>query len=255
MIHIFRIQEESDVNDGKFSRRQTLRVGLMAAAAAATLGLAACGGGEEGEDDPQVRFVNATVDFSPADFWVDGRRGPTNVQAGGGFTGYGFVRDGTRPIGVGPAGQNAELTVNRSFAEESFTTAIALMGTGGNEEFRFLDENNDLPPTSNVRLRVLNATTASGYDVYVQSIVPAAGNAFIPAQGYNSLSAFSNFPSGSRRVYITNQGSTTVIFRSSEFNFPSRTVGTLVIVPNGAGIAVVALQEQGNGARLTHQAP
>ena len=254
MIHIFIFQEEPNVNEGKFSRRGVLRAGLLAVTATGTLGLAGCGGGEDGMDDPQLRFVNATVDFSPADFWVDNRRGPT-VQAGGGFTNYGLVRDGMRPIGVGPSGQNAQVTISRNFAKESFTTAVALMGASGNEEFRFLDEDNALPPGGSVKLRVLNATSATGYDIYVQSVVPATGNTHIVAAGYNNLTEFTNFASGTRRVYITNRNSLAVIFRSAEFTFPSRTVGTLVIVPNGSGIAVVALQEQGNGARLTHQAP
>lgn len=241
------------MDGGRVSRRLALRFGWAAAVIAGAWGLTGCGGGEEGIDDPQLRFVNATVDFLSADFWVDGVRGPTNVQSGGGFTGYGFVRDGSRPIGVGPAGQGATLTVNRSFADGTFTTVLALMGVGGNEELRFLDENNSLAPSSSVRLRVLNATSASGYDVYVQSIVPSGSDTRIAAQGYNTLSDFTNFPSGMRRVYITNRNSTTVIFRSREFNFPSRTVGTLAIVPQGAGIAVVALQEQGSAAQLTHQ--
>jgi ABC-type glycerol-3-phosphate transport system substrate-binding protein len=257
MIHIFRFQEEPDVNDGKFSRRQALRVGLMAAAAAATLGLAACGGGEEGEDDPQVRFVNATVDFANATFWVNGSSfpGTRNIPNGGGFTSYDFVSAGSRQIGVGPVNQSASLTVARNFAKETSTTAIAMMGTGSDEEFLFLEENGTAPSTGQVRLRVLNATTNTGYDVYVQSTAPASGNSPMVVGGYGNLTNFTDRASGSLRVYVTNRNNLTVIFQSNPVTFTSRSVGTLAIVPFGSGFNVVALEERGNAVRLTNQLP
>lgn len=254
IIHIFNFKDDVTMNAGRISRRQALRLGTAALVVGAGSGLAGCGGGQEGQDAPQLRFVNATVDYSPADFWVDGLRGPTNVSSGGGFTGYGFVREGSRPVGVGPSGGAATVTVQRSFATGSFTTALALMGSGGNEELRFLDENHSAAPAGSVRLRVLNATSTNGYDVYVQSGAPSSSDTPLVAQGYNSLSDFTDLPSGWRRVYITERNRPSVIFRSQEFNFPGRTVGSLVIVPVGASLAVVALQEQGVAARLTHHA-
>ncbi len=243
------------MKDQKLSRRHALKLGLLAAAG--TAGLAGCGGGDEVEDAPQLRFVNATVDFPSATFWLNGSNfpGTRNIPNGGGFTSFDFVSTGTRQIGVGPVNQPAALSVSRNFAERSSTTAIAMIGTGGNEEFRFLEENGSAPNTGQVRLRVLNATTSTGYDVYVQSTAPTSGSTPMVVGGYGELTSFTDRASGGLRIYVTGRNSLVVVFQSIPVTFTSRSVGTLAIVPFGSGFNVVALEERGNALRLTNQLP
>lgn len=245
------------MDGGRVSRRLALRLGWAAMVIAGAWGLTGCGGGEEGLEAPIIRFVNATVDFAPADFRVDGIVGPAGVPAGGGVTVYGTVREGTRSIGVGPAGQAAALTQNFTFAKGSSATVLALAGASGNEELHVLDEREPRAGSGRFKLRVLNATNVSGFDVYVQTNPPSLGGGHPPIRvsGYKTLTPFNDLPSGTWRIYVTRPGDTDVLFRSREVSFGSSTVGTVAIVPvpGSTNFNLVALPEGSDAQRLSHQ--
>ena len=243
------------MNEGKFSRRGVLRAGLLAVAVASSLGLAGCGGGEDSVPDPRLRFVNATINFDPAAFWVDGVLGVSNVAAGGTVVDYRWLFAGTRALAFGPSGGSAAVTTNHNFALDTYTTALALNGATGAGQFHILTENNPAAPSGQAKIRVLNATNAAGYNVYIQTNPPTGSDTPISVAGYNTLTEFVTFTSGSRRIYITSTNNTTPIFRSRDIPFNGTSVGTLAIVPNGNGgaINVVALPEQAPGERLANQ--
>jgi hypothetical protein len=253
MIHIFRFQEEPDVNDGKFSRRQALRVGLMAAAAAGTLGLAACGGGTE-TDVSTLRFANASPDT--LNFRIDGASAFVGLNPYGAVSTYNDLTTGPASFASRASSGTVDLaTATTTLVKDRFYTVLAY-GTIGQPRLRVIEEINDRP-TAGIRVRIFNAVPGSvGLNVY---FTPASASTLPPTPTFTvgaydaALGDFGELAELNHRIRITAAGSTAVLYDSgtSAVGFGSRAVVTLVALPSNSGsnLNLSALPERSSSGR------
>jgi hypothetical protein len=253
MIHIFRFQEEPDVNDGKFSRRQALRVGLMAAAVAATLGLAACGGGDQ-TDVSTLRFANASPDT--LNFRIDGASAYVGLNPYGAVTTYNDLTTGSATFASRASSGTVDLaTATATLVKDRFYSVLAY-GTLGQARLRVFEETNDRP-SAGIRVRVFHAAPGVGsLNVYFTpastTTLPATPTFTIAT--YETLSSLADLAELSHRIRITPSNNTsTVLYDSGNVavGFGSRAVATLVVLPSNSGsfLNLSALPERSSSGR------
>jgi hypothetical protein len=253
MIHIFRFQEDPDVKHGKCSRRQALRVGLMAAAAG-TLGLTACGGGTQTEVST-LRFANASPDT--LNFRIDGASAFVGLSPYGAVSTYNVLTTGPASFASrAPSGTTDLATATHTLVKDRFYTVLAY-GTLGQPRLRVFEEINDRP-AAGIRVRFFNAVPGStGLDVYFTptsaSTLPATPSFSVGAYDV-AVGDFHELAELNHRIRVTAAGSRTVLYDSgstSAVAFASRAVVTLVVLPSNSGsfLNLSALPERSSAGR------
>lgn len=241
------------MNKGKLSRRSALRLGLIAAAAAGTLGLAACGGGTE-TDVSTLRFANASPDT--LNFRIDGASAFVGLNPYGAVTTYNDLTTGPASFASRAQSGTTDLaTATATLVKDRFYTVLAY-GTLGQPRMRVFEEINDRP-TAGIRVRIFNAVPGStGLNVY---FTPASTSTLPPTPtftvgAYEVLVDFRELAELNHRIRITAAGnSSTVLYDSgsSAVGFGSRAVVTLVALPSNTGsfLNLAALPERSSAGR------
>jgi len=135
-------------------RRRALLVSIAGVCGTGS-GLALTGCGGASSDSAALRFVNGTVDYASADFWVDGSRVFSGLANGGGATGYSSEDSGALQVSLHPAGSStAKLTASHDFAADSNTTVLAYGSLATSLTFRYFDESNAAAASGDFKVRV-----------------------------------------------------------------------------------------------------
>lgn len=241
------------MNEGKFSRRGALRVGLLAAAAAGILGLAGCGGGTE-TDVSTLRFANASPDT--LNFRIDGASAFVGLNPYGAVTTYNDLTTGPASFASRAQSGTTDLaTATATLVKDRFYTVLAY-GTLGQPRMRVFEEINDRP-AAGIRVRFFNAVPGStGLNVY---FTPASASTLPPTPTFTvgaydvAVGDFRELAELNHRIRVTAAGSSAVLYDSgtSSVGFGSRAVVTLVVLPSNSGsfLNLAALPERSSAGR------
>jgi len=218
--------------------RRSLLITLASLSGIGGAALAGCGGGQD--DQTSVRFVNGTVDYATADFYVGDKLVYASLANGGAATGYGSEDSGTLQVALHPAGSSsATLTASHAFAKDGATSVLAYGSLATSLSFRFLDESNAAAASGTFNVRVLQASPSLGaLDVYLTNTSSLSGLApTLSVSAYGELSSFVTLNSGSYRVRITRSGDQSAVLfdYTASLSVGSTTVLTLAIVPRSSG--------------------
>lgn len=202
------------------------------------LALAGCGGNSS--DTASLRFVNGTVDYATADFWVGDNRVFAGLANGGSATGYGEEESGTLQVSLHSAGSSsAKLTASHDFDTDSRSTVLAYGSLATSLTFRFLAESNAAASSGTFKVRVFQGSPSlAAVDVYITNTSSLSGlSPTLSASAYGELSGFTSIDSGTYRVRITRNGDQgTVLFDyTAGLTVGGTTVLTLAIVPRSGG--------------------
>lgn len=219
------------------------------AAMGSALPLAACGGGTE--DQAALRFVNATVDYATADFWVGSETAISGLANGGTASGYGSEDSGTLQVALHAAGSSsAVFSASRDFAADSYTSVIAYGSLATSLTFRFLDESNAAAASGSFYVRAFHAAPSLGaLDVYITNTSSLGGlSPTLSVSTSGELSSFVTLTAGTYRIRITKTGdqSSVLYDYTAGLTVSGTTVLTLAIVPRSSGSLpnIAALPEQ-----------
>jgi len=222
------------------------------------LALTACGGGSS--DAATLRFVNGTVDYATADFWVGDERVVSSLANGGSATGYGDQDSGTLQIEPRAAGSStAKLSASHAFATDSRTTVLAYGSLATSLTFRYFDESNAAAPSGSFRVRIFQGSPSlSALDVYFTNSSSLSGlSPTLSVSAYAELSSFVSLDSGTYRVRITRSGDQgSVLFDyTAGLTVGGTTVLTLAIVPRSSGSLpnIAALPEAAGALVLANE--
>jgi hypothetical protein len=229
----------------------------MLGAAGAGLLLPGCGGAAT--DQASVRFTNATMDFSSADFALAGSQAATSIANGGTTTGWVTLDSGTSQVSLSTAGSStASLSESHAFAASSWTSVVAYGALSQGVKLRYFDESDAVPTSGSVNVRVFQGSPLLGsLDLYVSnesSLTGLAPTAVV--SGYEALSAFVTLVAGTYRLRITASGNQANVL----YDLPtgvalgSKEVITLVVAARASGSLpnVAALSEQLDSALLAN---
>lgn len=252
---------ESPIHAPSLSSPQR-RVFLTRLASVAALGsslpLVACGGGSE--DQAAIRFVNATVDYATADFWVGDETAIAGLANGGASSGYGSEDSGTLQVSLHAAGSSSAVySASRDFATDSSTSVIAYGSLATSLTFRFLDESNAAAASGTFNVRALHvAPSLGGLDIYITNTSSLSGlSPTLSVSAYGELSSFVNLGSGTYRVRITKTGDqSSVLFDyTAGLTIGGATVLTLAIAPRSSGSLpnIAALPEKSSPLVLVNE--
>lgn len=220
-------------------RRQVIGSLLGLAGAGSLLSLAGCGGADAA-DNTYLRFVNATVDFSSADFWVDGSRAITALGNGGAVSGYYAKGSGSTQMELHAAGSStSRLTETRALAKDLYTSVLAYGTLASGLKFKYVEESNGTSASGTTRLRLLQASpTLTGLDLYVTNTSSLTDlTPTLTVASYGDLSAFVTLTAGTYRLRITASGDkSNVLFDyTAGANLFSQSTITLAVVPRATG--------------------
>ncbi|MCW7539521.1 DUF4397 domain-containing protein [Aquabacterium sp. A7-Y] len=247
--------------------RRALTLSPLALAAGGSLALSACGGGggdagDNGDsDDPRLRFVNASSEYTTLKVFLnrDSRPVIPALANGGATTGYDWLSRGTHSVRMTSSDPEGEITGSKDFAERTYTTALAYGPRGLNGRLLFIDENEDGPGSLQTKLRVVHVSTLNGnLDVYVtRSDLTSLTNEtpLLSNVRYGDLSAFATRSSGSVALHLTAAGSKTELLYRAVFTAPSNSVITLALLPRNGELNVTALPQRQNGNPIDNQLP
>jgi hypothetical protein len=216
------------------------------------LALAGCGGNSA--DTAKLRFVNGTVDYATADFWVGGDRVVSALANGGTATGYGEEESGTLQVSLHPTGSSsAKLTASHDFDTDSHTTVLAYGSLATSLTFKYLAESNAAASGSAFKVRVFQGSPSlAALDVYITNTSNLSGlSPTLSANGYGELTGFTSLDSGTYRVRVTSSGDQgNVLFDyTSGLSVGGTTVLTLAVVPrSGGSLPNIAALPEGSAA-------
>ena len=237
--------------------RRTWLASALGLAGGSVLTLSGCGGASS--SSAALRFVNATADYSTADFWALGDKLSSALANGGMPSGWFTVDADDGQVELHAAGSStAKLSETHSFAEDSYTSAIAYGALSGSVKFKYLDESNAHPSSGSVKVRVFQAASSlSAMDVYISNTSSLSGlSPTFEISAYEALSSFVTLDSGAYRIRITASGdkSTVLYDYTTQVSLSSQAVVTLVVVPRSSGSLpnICALAEQGGSALLAN---
>ena len=242
------------------STRRALTLSALGLAGAALTG---CGGStDDTEEAPNLRFVNGTLEYTSMNVSLDGSAQPvlSGLGNGGEISAIRTVTEGVHTVRMASTNPVGEVSGTKDFDIDTYTTALAYGPQTA--KLLFIDENSDDAPAGRTRLRVFQAASNAGaLDVYLTGtnvtdlnpLNPNVENLAYDSQ--TSMNAPVTLDSGTYRIHLTATDSKTVIYRSANLTLPSRSVVTLVIVPDDGELTVVALPERRNGNQLTNQLP
>lgn len=220
-------------------RRELLGSVLGLAGAGGLLSLAGCGGGDVNEDT-YLRFVNATVDYSSADFWVDGSRAIAALANGGAVSGFYTKDSGSTQVELHAAGSStSRLTETRSLTKDLYTSVLSYGSLATGLKFKFIEESNGTTAGSSTRLRLFQASpTLTALDLYVTNTSSLTDlSPALTVAAYGELSSFITLASGVYRLRITASGDkSNVLFDYTVgANLFSQSTITLAVVPRATG--------------------
>lgn len=227
----------------------------IALLAAAALGLAACGAGND-RTKAKFRLVNASS-YTALDLRVeDGLRQ--------GAVGYGRTAD---YIDVAPAEADTAITVAGSatsllaftplLEKDRYFTVLAYGGEGALKQL-LLPDNTQEPASGRALLRVVNAAPDVGLlDIYITATADPLASA-VPLQAGAAVGVVSSWitvNSGTWRLRVTaGSNKQDVRIDLPALTLPSRDVSTLVLTPGRGGVLVNALMLAQQGPITAHAA-
>lgn len=238
------------------TRRRVLVSALGLAGASSTLALTGCGGlGSEAH----LRFVNATVDYTQADFYAGSTRLSASLANGGTISSwYSVEADSTQVSLYAAGGSSAKLSETRTLDEDTYTTLLAYGSLANSLKFKFFAESNSSADSSKTKVRVFHACESlNGLDLYISNASSLSGlSPTTTVTEYGDISDFVSVASGLYRVRLTSKDDqSNVLFDfTSQITLGSTSVVTLIVVPRSSGSYpnVSALQEQGGYALLAN---
>ncbi|HKX39679.1 MAG TPA: DUF4397 domain-containing protein [Burkholderiaceae bacterium] len=203
------------------------------------LALSGCGGSSS-TDTATLRFVNGTVDYATADFWVDSDLVYSGLANGGAATGYGSQDSGTLQVSLHPAGSStAKLTASHDFATDSRTTVLAYGSLATSLTFKYFDESNAAASSGSFKVRIFQGSPSLGaLDVYITNTSSLSGlSPTLSVSAYAELSSFVSLDSGTYRIRITSSGDQSAVLfdYTAGLTVSSTMVLTLAIVPRSSG--------------------
>ena len=232
------------------------------------LGLGGCGAAsDDSSGSAYLRVMNATQDYSTADFWVGSSKRFSAVANGGTATGYALVGTGDVQLSLHASGSStAKLSDTRTYDDASYTSMVALGSLAEGMSFKGWSESTTQPSSGQVKLRVLHASAMlSAVDVYLttcssSSCTDISLTSLTPQFTLDSLGTLSDFltlESLSWRIRITPKStpSTVLYDLSTGVDFASRSVITLVMVPRTTGSSlpeIMALPEKASAVALAN---
>jgi hypothetical protein len=238
------------------TRRRVLVSALGLAGASSTLALTGCGGlGSEAH----LRFINATVDYTQADFYAGSTRLSASLANGGTISSwYSVEADSTQVSLYAAGGSSAKLSETRTLDEDSYTTLLAYGSLANSLKFKFFAESNSSADSGKTKVRLFHAAeNLGGLDLYITNTSSLSGlspTATVSALG--ELSDFVSVTAGIYRVRLTSKGdSSNVLFDfTNQISLGGTAVVTLVVVPRSSGSYpnISALLEQGDSALLSN---
>lgn len=238
------------------TRRSVLASALGLMGAGSALALTGCGGLTS---EAQVRFVNATVDYTQADFYAAGERVVSSLSNGGAISAWSAVEaDSTQIALYAAGGSSAKLTETRAFDEDTYTSVLAYGALATSLKFKFFAESTSSADSSKTKVRVFHACESlDGLDLYLTNSSSLSGlSPTATVTEYGDISDFVSVSSGLYRVRLTSKDDQSkVLFDfTSQISLGSTAVVTLIVVPRSSGSYpnVSALQEQGSYALLAN---
>lgn len=250
-------QPASVASHHALGRRQLMVSALGLMGGSSLLALAGCGGALGSEAN--VRFINATVDDTQADFYLSGSQEVSKLANGGAITSWRTMdAESTQFALYNGGGSSAQLTETRTLDEDSYTSVLAYGSLANSLKFRFFAETNSSADSGSVKLRLFQAAeNLTGLDLYVTNTTSLSGlSPTATVSAYGELSDFATLTSGTYRIRITskNDQSNVVFDYATQVNLSSTSVHTLVVVPRASGSYpnVSALQEKGDSALLAN---
>ena len=238
------------------TRRSVLASALGLVGAGSALALTGCGGlGSEA----QLRFINATVDYTQADFYAAGERVVSLLSNGGNISAwYAVEADSTQIALYAAGGSSANLTETRTLEEDTYTSLLAYGSLANSLKFKFFAESNSSADSGYTKVRVFPACESlHGLDLYLSNASSLSGlSPTTTVTEYGDISDFVSVSSGLYRVRLTSKDDqSNVLFDfTSQITLGSTSVVTLIVVPRSSGSYpnISALQEQGGYALLTN---
>jgi hypothetical protein len=207
--------------------------------------------------DADIRVLNASIDYSSLDLYLD--NGTTNTREITGAT-YGTLNSYT---GVGSGSYTVELTnsgvssslksVNENLTANTHRTYVAYGNTGKFGTLEIL-EDQDAPSASYTKVQLLDAAIDAGsVDVYLTDPSVTLANSsptFSSVAGGTIASAgFLTINSGTYRIRVTAAGSQTDIRLDSVtgITFTSQEILSIVVTGTSGGVLVnaVVIPQQG----------
>lgn len=238
-------------------RRHLLVSALGLVGSSSLLALTGCGGALASE--ASVRFINATVDDTQADFYLGSTQEVSKLANGGAVTSWRTVdAESTQFALYKGGGATAQLTETRTLEEDSYTSVLAYGSLANSLRFRFFAESNASADSGKVKVRLFHAAESlGGLDLYITNTSSLSGlSPTATVTAYGELSDFSTVTSGTYRIRITtrNDQSNVLFDTATQVNLSSLSVHTLVVAPRPSGSYpnVSALQEKGDSALLAN---
>ncbi|PJI95314.1 uncharacterized protein DUF4397 [Acidovorax sp. 69] len=238
-------------------RRHLLISALGLVGGSSLLALTGCGGAFASE--ASVRFINATVDDTQADFYLGSTQEVSKLSNGGAVTSWRTVdAESTQFALYNGGGSSAQLTETRALEEDTYTSVLAYGSLANSLRFRFFAESNASADSGKVKVRLFHAAeNLGGLDLYITNTTSLSGlSPTATVTAYGELSDFSTVTSGTYRIRITtkNDQSNVLFDYTTQISLSSTSVHTLVVVPraNGSYPNVSALQEKGDSALLAN---
>ena len=185
-----------------------------------------------GSSSAHVRVLNAIPIQSNIDMLVDTRDVAAAIPYGS-ASGYITVGSGSRHLQIEATGSSTPfLDQNISVSSGSYDTILDT-GTGAT----VFTDNHSAPSSSNVSIRVINASTVLGAaDVYVV----LSGNAMGSTPTFSNIavssaSAYTSVAGGSYIIYFTTPGTTNVLLSTGTLTLSSGQVRTVVAMDGQTG--------------------
>lgn len=188
------------------------------------------------------RFVQADPTAGTVDVSMDSTLVKDNV-AYSTDTGYLTVNAGTRQLLVQPPGGSPKPFVNGPITLNNNTRNTFILGGWGSFSGMGLPLTDDtIPPASGgIKLRIVDVTAeATPVDIFVlQAPGTPSGTPTITPTMLPFASSYLAMPAGIYDVFVTNSGTTTVLFHTGPMSFSAGQSRTLVLsndcLPNSCG--------------------
>lgn len=254
-------------------RRAFFLAPLALGTATVLAALGGCGGGGSGdfdgdddddddsrEDEPRLRFVNATQDYRRLDISLDGESRPVieGLAWGGGSTGYDWLSDGRHNFRMVSRDPSGEITGSERFSDRTYYSALAYGPRGDNARLLFLEESEPAPDNDETKIRALHLASPNGaLDLYLTApeLTDLNGvNPVLSGLQYSQLGTFLRRDAERMALHLTAAGSKTPLFRVT-FAPAGGSVLTLVLLRRDDRLNVTALPQRQAAHPLDNQLP